>query len=423
MWGENLENGSTDWRTSDRTPKIDKKTSQIKINPRSGAPEYEDVPNDLFAFQTAACAVPSQKYADAARKNIPREEDGLKPWELLTESLLKRQNSIAADLLGANVFTVAALSIAPFATGLGNEHPLENGFAFLNPYGLPYLPGSGVKGVLRRAAEELRDGVFGVSNQDGWTDAALQALFGVQDGEGDPRRGALSFWDVIPQLKGDHLQVEVMTPHQSHYLQGSESPHDSGSPNPICFLSVPPESQFTFYVQCDIGFLERLAPDLAADHRWKALLRAAFAHAFDWLGFGAKTAVGYGAMWQDPEAEARLEAAARQAAQAAETARLEAERLAAKAAMTPNLRAVEEFTDIAEKRLAELRNGKERPNEMLHNRARQLAKMALEGADWTAPEKLAAANAIEEWLPKLVDRIDMKDERRKLKLPQLKSPA
>ena len=47
----------------------------------------------------------------------------------------------------------------------------------------------------------------------------------------------------------------------------------------------------------------------------------------------------------------------------------------------------------------------------------------MEGADWTAPEKLAAANAIEEWLPKLVERIDIKDERKKLKLALLKFPA
>jgi len=115
--------------------------------------------------------------------------------------------------------------------------------------------------------------------------------------------------------------------------------------------------------------------------------------------------------------------AARLAAQAAEAARLEAERLAAKAAMTANLQSIEDFKEFAEKRFAELRGGKERPNEAFHNRVRQLVKSALEGANWTAPEKLAAANAIEEWLPKLVERIDIKDERKKLKLALLKFPA
>ena len=64
-------------------------------------------------------------------------------------------------------YRLDALATAPFTTGLGNEHPLENGFAFLNPYGLPYLPGSGVKGVLRQAARELASGQWGEAR--GWS--------------------------------------------------------------------------------------------------------------------------------------------------------------------------------------------------------------------------------------------------------------
>ena len=223
----------------------------------------------------------------------------------MLEVLRDRQDTLARNL-GADTFD--AICTAPFATGLGNEHPLENGFAFLNPYGLPYLPGSGVKGVLRKAAWELGDGIFGVEQQDGWTADAIKVLFGVEDGEGDPQRGALSFWDVIPQLKGDSLKVDVMTVHQTHYYQKGDSPHDSGSPNPIYFLTVPPGSAFTFHVQCNQRQLARFAPTLAEGDQWKALLHAAFGHAFDWLGFGAKTAVGYGAMQFDKKAATAREA-------------------------------------------------------------------------------------------------------------------
>lgn len=120
------------------------------------------------------------------------------------------------------------------------------------------------------------------------------------------------------------------------------------------------------------------------------------------------------------ERKTELEALARQVDEAAQTARLEAERVAAMAAMTANLRLVEEFKDACSRRLGELRGGKERLNEGIHNRARQIARTALESPDWTAGEKLAAAIAIEEWLPKLIERIDMKDERKKLKLSALK---
>lgn len=213
-------------------------------------------------------------------------------------ALADRQKGLAAAQRADQILTLKCKAIAPFTTGLGNEHPLENGFAFLNPYGLPYLPGSGVKGVLRQAARELMDGMF--SNDAGWTQPNIDALFGkdAKSADAEHQRGALCFWDVIPQIQGDKLKVEVMTPHQSHYYQSDRSPHESGQPNPINFLTVPPGSEFSFHVQCDLTFLAHagIAPHLAKDGAWKELLKSAFEHAFEWLGFGAKTAVGYGSM-------------------------------------------------------------------------------------------------------------------------------
>lgn len=227
----------------------------------------------------------------------------------LMSALVARQQAGFSALAEATVLQLPAIAIAPFSTGLGNEHPLENGFAFLNPYGLPYLPGSGVKGVLRQAARELASGEWDASA--GWGEAEMTALFGLQseDGAQQHQRGALTFWDVIPQIKGDSLSVEIMTPHQKHYYQDGQTPHDSGQPVPISFLTVPPGSGFTFHVQCDLALLARTAPALA--ERWKGLLQAAFSHAFAWLGFGAKTAVGYGAML-DVQAQAAEQEAARQ---------------------------------------------------------------------------------------------------------------
>ncbi len=232
----------------------------------------------------------------------------------------QRQQFHAKSIGDDAMLTVFGKSVSPFTTGLGNEHPLENGFAFLWPYGLPYLPGSGVKGVLRQATRELEGGEWGESD---WTDetiatiktknskvdlTTMDILFGKesQSGESEHFRGVLSFWDVIPHLADHALQVEVMTPHQKHYYQDGESPHDSGSPIPITFLTLPPESGFTFHVACDTTRLKQVAPSLLENNneqaQWKALLQQAFTHAFDWLGFGAKTAVGYGSMEIDSEA-------------------------------------------------------------------------------------------------------------------------
>ncbi|HWO99019.1 MAG TPA: RAMP superfamily CRISPR-associated protein [Methylococcus sp.] len=77
------------------------------------------------------------------------------------KALADRQTALAATVPAEALLKLEATGVAPFTTGLGNEHPLENGFAFLNPYGLPYLPGSGVKGILRQAARELASGTWG----------------------------------------------------------------------------------------------------------------------------------------------------------------------------------------------------------------------------------------------------------------------
>lgn len=351
---------------------------------------------------------------------------------LRMRALAARQDALADTTI--NLLRLDAFAIAPFTTGLGNEHPLENGFAFLNPYGLPYLPGSGVKGVLRQAARELASGEWGDAH--GWsTDpcyplmqgdgekrhqmlrdnkqpvmlSMLDVLFGreSEDGNTEHVRGALGFWDVIPQIAGNSLKVEIMTPHQSHYYQNGDNPHDSGQPNPIHFLTVPPGSGFAFHVVCDTRHLALLAPALAADDRWKTLLGAAYEHAFAWLGFGAKTAVGYGAMQHDEDKE-----------KTRQTQREQAQRAADRATLSAAMRAIQDFIEYMQNRRTQLRGNLTRTNGDEHNRARQLAKTAIDAADWTPAEKAAAANAIIEWLPKVV-QVDMKDESKKLKLRQL----
>lgn len=274
------------------------------------------------------------------------------------KGILARQQA-AIGQYGEFGYRISTTSTAPFATGLGNEHPIENGFSFLTPYGLPYLAGSGVKGILRRAAEELA-----LENETqgtgGWTWLAIWFLFGFEGGDkgsvwdessqlgmaflrdvksmadspeiyalirrlfdkdrkagtrfldvesrgaelflqaciadkrlrgGLQNRGALDFWDVFPKPFADKLVVEIMTPHFGTYYQGNSTPHDSGAPIPVSFLAVPAKSDFDFHVVCHPT---RLPESL--QNTWRDLLQKAFDHAFAWVGFGAKTSVGYGAM-------------------------------------------------------------------------------------------------------------------------------
>jgi len=412
LWGMNQRSKTLSWDTHDITYEVRGQQQQEREVKKE---------NKVTALQQA-CAL-SKHDKDIAK------------------AMLQRQNQTFAAVTTAQSLRLQATAIAPFTTGLGNEHPLENGFAFLNPYGLPYLPGSGVKGVLRRAASELASGQWNASDwstdvrhevhqRDGkdhpkgkrlFDASDIDVLFGSEALNGENHlRGVLSFWDVIPQIEGNSLMVDIMTPHQSHYYQqkdaaGSTTPHDSGSPNPISFLTVPPGSGFAFHVVCDSTRLQHLAPDLAANDRWKVLLTEAFEHAFEWLGFGAKTSVGYGAMGRNIQAEEKL-ARAQADAQAA------AEHTTKMANLSDNARLTEEFVLACQNKVTQLRGGKDKPNTELHAKARALSKAALEGADWTAEEKLGAALALAEWLPQVV-AVDMKDERKKLKLAVLRGEA
>ncbi|MCX7895925.1 MAG: type III-B CRISPR module RAMP protein Cmr6 [Thermoanaerobaculum sp.] len=257
-----------------------------------------------------------------------------------------------------------AVASAPFTTGLGIEHPLENGFAFLDPYGLPYLPGSGVKGVVRRAAEEL---ALFERDPKGWSIPAVWWLFGFDansaffahnsddlpkvvademhawkeayqrhirelnsdgqelftsfctavasaaypkevivhalrgDGKQEPihhvhLRGALEFWDVIPEPAQGKLRVDIMNPHYNHYYQEGQPPGDWGNPVPIDFLTLPPGSKFTFIVRFRPPNLWPPEVRRVLEPQWMKLVSAALEFAWDWQGFGAKTAVGYGRM-------------------------------------------------------------------------------------------------------------------------------
>ncbi len=337
------------WGINQRTKELLWSTSDIDYAVRGQQREEREikVENKTYALQQACKLTANDKATMAA--------------------LVQRQNHVA--LAADHVLTLDAFATAPFTTGLGNEHPLENGFAFLNPYSLTYLPGSGVKGVLRQAARELASGEWG--DHHGWSDekthllerknlpaielSTIDALFGLEGQDGDSTQvcGALSFWDALPQIPGDHLAVDIMTPHQSHYYQqkqdrrsgDSTSPHDSGQPNPISFLTLPPGTRFAFHVQCDAAHLKRLAPDLAHNHRWQLLLAKAFEHAFEWLGFGAKTRVGYGAMQADQAAHKRREAAAETLRQQAQQAQQQREREAALAAMSPVEQAIQQCLD------------------------------------------------------------------------------
>jgi CRISPR-associated protein Cmr6 len=168
-----------------------------------------------------------------------------------------------------------------FVTGLGRSHPVENGFAWHPALGVPYLPGSTVKGLVRAWAE--RDAEPSPSRE------RVGEIFGSAGASGQ-----ILFLDAIPSAPVQ-LEADVVTPHYAGWSP-DEPPGDWCGPVPVPFLVAAPQNAFAF------SLLPARASGAKALTEVFAWLRAALADA----GAGAKTSVGYGRFrFDESKTEAR----------------------------------------------------------------------------------------------------------------------
>ncbi len=176
----------------------------------------------------------------------------------------------------AEVFTTASR----FVTGLGRSHPLENGFAWHPTLGVPYLPGSSMKGMVHAWTKQEAD-----PEVSGETAAPLPGC--------PENTGRVIFLDAIP-VAPVRLEADILTPHYAGWDEECP-PGDWRSPVPVPFLVTAAQTPFLFAViPCRHHSRNNHADDLETIFAW---LRSALA----WAGAGAKTSVGYGRFRADKE--------------------------------------------------------------------------------------------------------------------------
>jgi CRISPR type III-B/RAMP module RAMP protein Cmr6 len=166
-------------------------------------------------------------------------------------------------------------------TGMGEASVYETSMTLHHVYGIPYIPASTIKGVLRHYLNELEDGK-----------KHIEKIFGESDTVSStkrPVRGTCVFFDAFP-LTAPRIELDVMTPHYPDYYTGDKPPADWQSPNPIHFLTIGKGTRFRFIVG---------TPGL--DDAMKGTLRKWLEEALQHRGMGAKTAVGYG-YWEKLDA-------------------------------------------------------------------------------------------------------------------------
>lgn len=201
-------------------------------------------------------------YAGAAGSVTPYSSN-------LAKAYIERRRRLLYALKGR---AVSASTGWRLVSGLGSTHPLETGFIWHRTLGVPYLPGSSVKGMMRAwLTHWIRDA------------ERADTLFGDS---GDTGMGRLIVFDAIPMDKVI-LEVDIMNPHYSDYYKDPERnlPADYGMPSPVNFLVVAPGQRFEFALA---PVSERCTDEDLSDGI--ELLKQALST----IGCGAKTAVGYG---------------------------------------------------------------------------------------------------------------------------------
>jgi len=183
----------------------------------------------------------------------------------------ERQNSLIISLKNNNFsvceFTGKLLENA--IPGLGISSAFETGISLNFIYGFPYLPASSLKGI-------TSDYAIFYEGKDKEKDEDYKNVFGAQGLEGN-----VIFFDALPIIDNNILDLDVMTPHFQEYYSNNSFPGDYLKPNPILFLVIKKNVSFKFYLASKDKNLLNIAC------KW---LKGALEN----IGIGGKTSVGYG---------------------------------------------------------------------------------------------------------------------------------
>jgi CRISPR type III-B/RAMP module RAMP protein Cmr6 len=208
---------------------------------------------------------------------------------------------------------------------------MENAGVCLDRYGMPYIPGSAIKGCARRAAlRALREWtaagekpeaplhsavepfsspeemlahiarVFGWVEQD-WTHPSSDFLWACSDQkdvlsrtralpalDAASRAGSVCFFSAYPDADPG-LELDILTCHHGEYYGNDQADFapDTENPNPVTFPAVKPQTEGHFFTFAIAPAKPAFEPLLTYAKAWLQIGLEVF-------GIGAKTAAGYG---------------------------------------------------------------------------------------------------------------------------------
>lgn len=173
--------------------------------------------------------------------------------------------------------------------GLGGNSVFETDMTLHPLYGLPFIPGSALKGLARAWVETEKNETTQVPGSGGKSIRLSERIFGNQQEGEIQQAGSVIFFDAILRDEKFTLTLDIMNPHYPRFYQEGDPPSNDQHPIPVPFLTVGGRATFLFAI----------APrnPLNSEHRSDAQTALQWLQqALEEYGIGSKTSSGYGYM-------------------------------------------------------------------------------------------------------------------------------
>jgi CRISPR-associated protein Cmr6 len=271
------------------------------------------------------------EFIEIINSNNSNNQKILKEFCYKLKERVEKQKESLKKIGYEDIFSSKLKTAYRLVVGLGSGSVFETSLTLHHIFGIPYIPASALKGVVRSVSfweiaksemkknenfniEEFQKKLYdeNISNSDTEEIIIHKILFGTQE-----FKGLLIFLDSYPEINKETnkennkennnfgiFELDVMTPHYQKYYTENQIPGDWENPNPITFLTVKKGIPFEFNVLIDKHRLQeieenKIIPKNVIEKlknyeylrnkvkRWLELALKEF-------GVGAKTRLGYG---------------------------------------------------------------------------------------------------------------------------------
>lgn len=258
----------------------------------------EDVPN-----KKALLELQNKFNKDRQRKTAPQKITVTKEEKEKNESSILEECRVASfnmKVLYPGLYSSMSVDHGVYDTQEGdanNQTDFSTGFSFDYTTGLPYIPGSSVKGALRACfidhADDVLSALRKATGNQNLSDECVSKIETVLFGNRIPENGRDTddgimgkaiFYDAFPisaeNNHGSILADDYITPHPDPLLP----------PGPIIHtIKIKPDTVIRFCFSVPQSDLENAAHGVTAEHMIKV-----FGELLNLWGIGAKTNWGYG---------------------------------------------------------------------------------------------------------------------------------